>query len=733
MGKYYIVEEFFAEYKLNRDDIIKAIATKNEPLFNSLWPEGNYEQCISLYLSGSAIPIPETIVKRNYIIQSPKDDRGNRTGHFSVNEIMLSGMRDHRNECKANAKKSTDRVEKLRWNSMQLGVKQLMNSQYGVTGNPNSPLFEPDIGAAVTMGGRQCVQFLTHLLESTHEFYIDNITHDRMDLPELINAGIVTCQEVEYDVISKCIYEDPNSRMYTNARLWRLVNNHLDNFMRIAPSRYYIITIKPSTVIYQDTDSNYYENASIKDVGTMHGTNVTPETIDKTMHLMLLHNRLISVMVEELIGRIPLATGFEGSFIVERLLPKKKSYYGVQWSPDGDAIPSIKDITPKDNGEYVTISESLFQNQYFNIEDVIKKQHVKCTGVDIVRRDKFPFVNFIHSMVLVEDMKWICKNKDGEWVTCLTDDITSVIKDIINRWTEYCTSIQHCNGAKNFSFPLVAYVKTNEFNQDKNNNAKAVQENHLNYIKNKKHATPQQSDFFKNGDIIRYVVRRPESSYDKSKVSTRYMMLDDLYDDCQRIYGNTDESKLLTLLDFKYYTETVIKSLVNYIVNEDSLGLKEQHTDKEFADAVKNAKTKLIKTYMEEIFGKSITVARNYKTISMNDSNLVIDQRVINNMKEVLKINVAIEKKMKNGLSVDELRSIRQQLERYSNSLADKYQHVLSVYHYKLNRMDTKMLMFDDIPEDVSNKSINELIVQLNNMKIEYDAIKGWLSNELKL
>ena len=729
MPKYYLVEEFFSQYKLDADLIMKTIYANDVTGFYSLWPEGDFNLCVSAYRNGGSINIPPHIIKSNFIIQSPKNDIGDRIIHFSCNEVMLTKLRGARNYAKkkcSEAKKAGNVVEALRWNAVQLAIKTLMNSQYGVTGSDLSPLFEPDIAAGVTMGGRQCIQFLTKLLESNEFHYIDDIVYSKLDIKDLIEIGMIQCGEVSLEEVRNFIMNDyDGSRVRVNARLWRYVQNIRDNFERTSiPQKAYKIMIKPSKVLYQDTDSNYYKNEYIYNYATENGTKISPEIIDKMMRYMLKHNRAMTVMIEELIGRLPLTTGFEGSFIIERLMPKKKNYCGIQWSPDGDYIPSIKDITPKDNGEYIHIDPDMFNNPYFNIEDIIKKQHVKCTGIDLVRRDKYPFVNYIHATVLIEDMKVMKKDANGNWISCFNPNITDVINMIINRWNDYCREIQHGIKSDKYSFPIIAFAKSCEYNGDTRNAAKSVLLNHIAYMK-KKGITLSENDLFKNGDIIRFIVRRPERADIKDQVSDRYMLYEDFIDEC-----NNDEAMMMKLIDVKYYTEALVKSLMGYTVNDEALKQSynvESFSDEDYKKVVKQYVEEGTKHVMAALFGSPTKNKRKIATIDQNSNKTMLSKNVIDNLASKFKLNNVVRNKMFSGMSLDETRSLIRQLEDYKDYITNEYDHLKSQMTFIQNGMANSCLMFDDIPDDIQNMSPYMIEDKMKHYREEYSALDNWL------
>ena len=256
----------------------------------------------------------------------------------------------------------------------------------------------------------------------------------------------------------------------------------------------YLLTMPPSSVVYQDTDSNYYTNEVF--AGYIPIRN--PETTLEIMDTMILHNNLLSRLIPDIIKRPPIGVGFEGAFTVARYLNKKKKYYGKQWDenmrdwieiernkeylensklldyelkhivitppPKPDPKNPTKMIkfksTPNEHGiikEFSSISE-IPENEFFirydyhnlpddyedylislsgdkagnylckystipfkdgsymkftlhdvldqNLLDFVHYFGIKCTGVDLARRDQFKFVNFNHLLTFKNDLRY---------------------------------------------------------------------------------------------------------------------------------------------------------------------------------------------------------------------------------------------------------------------------------------------------------------------------------------
>jgi hypothetical protein len=94
----------------------------------------------------------------------------------------------------------------------------------------------------------------------------------------------------------------------------------IDIYHSLKLPQVYLLTMPPSSVVYQDTDSNYYTNEVF--AGYIPIRN--PETTLEIMDTMILHNNLLSRLIPDIIKRPPIGVGFEGAFTVARYLNKKK-------------------------------------------------------------------------------------------------------------------------------------------------------------------------------------------------------------------------------------------------------------------------------------------------------------------------------------------------------------------------------------------------------------------------
>jgi len=76
---------------------------------------------------------------------------------------IIDEMGDLREEYKSKMRSSSDEIERVGWNMMQLATKRVMASLYGACVNPYWGLFAPEIAETITFEGRKSI---IHLLET---------------------------------------------------------------------------------------------------------------------------------------------------------------------------------------------------------------------------------------------------------------------------------------------------------------------------------------------------------------------------------------------------------------------------------------------------------------------------------------------------------------------------------------------------------------------------------------
>ena len=445
--------------------------------------------------------ITPTEIKQLYVVQSPRDDKNIVSLHYSLKEKMLSDLRALRSKVKKQMENATDSLSKNRYNSKQLAIKVMCNSEYGASNSPYFPYYDTLIGGATTAASRCLINFLTTTLEATKLYvskrFIDaNINY----INELAKYKVLSYEPFKMDN-----YKSLNEFMKKNRRysLRELYNEYYD----VITTDIYVINIEPSRVVYQDTDSNYYTNDYIRTILTpddKHKNNSlqnyyckydlnntdekellkeTPAIINMKMNLLLNHNNLFGNFIKDSILRKPISVGFEGAFIIARYFNVKKKYYGVVWNDGMKSylndecydinnkypIESINnkilkydyDITlsdgskawnpaktsyPLPNGDYIRVDMEKLLHSNTDKLKYIKSQNVKCTGVDLARRDQYKFINANHIRLIQNDLHFLKYLGFNKW-----EDVSNVnMYDVVmNLLQEFNKQLSHINNIVN--------------------------------------------------------------------------------------------------------------------------------------------------------------------------------------------------------------------------------------------------------------------------------------------
>lgn len=609
----YIVESFFCEYKLDVKELKSVQAqfrNSTNPdeqkelidYFHSLYPECTTDNIAS-------IEIPETIIKKAFFVQSPKGYDGLPSIHYSLKEKMLSDFRANRSKVKKEMEKAAeagDLVGEVRYNAKQLAIKVVCNSEYGASNNEYFAHYDPDIAAAVTYASRSLIAFLTSVLES-HELYVDEkfLRDNKQQLEALRNIDCLSIEPAEHvDLFAK--RRNALRRMFDDS--YNVICKHI-----------FKINIKPSTVCYQDTDSNYYKNTFIADYYTKDDEGniyCSPEVIDLCMHSLLSHNELIANFAKACINRRPYALSFEGAFIICRYLNRKKKYYGIKWGDDAelrlgykldpaaydeygiltlDYLPywkPKKTVLPQPNGEYIYLDIDKLLNQGVNYLDYIRGQNVKCTGVDLARRDQYKFINFYHMVVLQKDlrlMKYLGGNewhvfKENEPMEEVIDNIIESFRVIIERYTDMSTLTSDVK--PEIGFKAIDFAKTGAYRQGKLNAVSTI-------VRRLKREGKEQY-IPTIGERTSYITILDEKTKEErlqgknnvGRVADRSYVIEEVFDMLRDKYPEHDfnemikekqlkitydeyiNARAMCMLDFKYYLECLCKSMALYLIGD---------------------------------------------------------------------------------------------------------------------------------------------------------------------
>lgn len=609
----FIVETFFAEYKLDKDEIKKCIMEfqhEKDPIMKGiiedrlkiLCPEYSLETLLTTDID----ILSDTVVKKVYFVQSPKGPDGLPSIHYSLKEKFLSDFRAQRGKVKklmAIADHNHDKLGSIRYNAKQLAIKVVCNSEYGASNNSSFSHYDPDIAAAVTFSARQLIAFLTSLLESKY-IYVDQkfITEQQTTLDVLTACGLLRMDN----------YEGDKKTIFDNRRraLWRLFD---ENF-NVVSNDIKRLELQPSTVIYQDTDSNYYINDYVIDKFTKNRTEISPEIVDNIMNVMLNHNNLLATLAAEIVKRRPIGLGFEGSFEVCRYLNRKKKYYGIKWSEDGSVIPSTrlcddayengvlkanydkfwspkKTVLPMTNGEYIYLDTKKLLRDGVNYLDYAKSYNVKCTGVDLARRDQYKFINFFHLMILQKDLRLMKYLGNNEWKIFQKDEeMKSIIENIIESYRNIIDCYANIAAFINSKLPEIQFqamdfAKTAAHREGKQNS--------VTHIVARLRAEGKEQYIAPIGERMSFIVLLDKKTQEErlagkagsGNTSTRSFVVDEVMDiiksempesefqkyiknDFNISYDEWINAKVISMLDHKYYFECLCNSIALYIIGD---------------------------------------------------------------------------------------------------------------------------------------------------------------------
>lgn len=506
----YIIETFYVEYKIDKDAIkrlraeyLNAKESRRAQIFKEfkeLYPEHIGDDIFT------PVQLPDTVSKKMYFVQNRKNDKNEQITSYSLKNKMLADLRSARNVAKkemAKAHEDGRKLDEARYNSNQLALKIIQNSEYGACGNKYFAHYDPDIGGCTTYSARQLISFVTNQLEYDKMYVDDEFIKLNSDKIKLLKD----CDAIKIDDIEFSQDDFINNRRHVLARFFEPDYRIKKKYLKKDKVQCKVITIPPSKVIYQDTDSNYYFNpyiieklTGIKVLSDGGGdVHISPEICDHVMRTMKAHNDLYASFVLYAVDRPPTCVNFESALIVARYFEAKKKYYGLYWDADkimGTKLPDEnayeKDGTlikhynpywkpkltylPMENGEYVKLNPKELLKAGANYLDYIKGQNIKPTGIDLTRRDQFPIINFFNVKVIQKDiklMKYIYPNK---WEYIPPENIKQVIIDVVKEFQENLSKYNQLAG-----FKYVDCEKYEIYNFSKD---AAYRDDKLNFISN---------------------------------------------------------------------------------------------------------------------------------------------------------------------------------------------------------------------------------------------------------
>lgn len=519
----FVIEEFQSEYKLDvgrLKEIYKEYLTNPTEELKREWfhlyPEFNevYGNIEIEDFDISKLDLSDRAFKSVYFLQSDKDKFTNPIQHHSLQEVMLSDLQNERNRNKklmGEAIKNHDKEGEKRFNSMQLALKVNMNSTYGASNNFVFPHYDPDIAGAITWASRMCIKQLTEGLACT-EVYVD----DEFKNSEDVQKYLADLSEIKDLIKFERLPEDQYDSIPRRRSLRRLFTDTYDvDHSKII----WKMIKKPCEIVYQDTDSNYFEchaiqkyylgaalNSKNPDENDPSKFKCSPELLYMMMKKMVSLDNLLCKLVVLIIDRKPIGLGFEGSFVVCRYLNRKKKYYGVKaadddgnvytylldpeaYDEDGKLKPNYDDYwkpknkcIPQSNGEFIVIDDSKILQTDTNYLDYIQSMGVKVTGIPLKRRDTYRFINYCHLKVLQKDLR-ICKYNteklDWEGIS-LKQSISNVVNEVIedfkvcfNQFVKIANFQSDQTPSTNFN--IFDFTKNNRHNNKKNPAGKIIQ------------------------------------------------------------------------------------------------------------------------------------------------------------------------------------------------------------------------------------------------------------------
>jgi DNA polymerase elongation subunit (family B) len=703
--KVYNVEEFKCEYKNNKEELKKLFDelkvvkhAEKAKIVNKmimLCPELAGEKHNIIAGDYELKYISNIERKPIYCVQSPKGPDGLPTIHYSLKEKMLSDLRAERTKVKKLEATEKDNLLRLRWTLKQNNIKVVSNAEYGASGNKQFAHYDPNVAAGVTYCSRQLISFLTTILQ-TEVLYVDKqfIKDNENDIDPLIKIGFIKIENVYLKNESrKTILES-----YRTQCLRRL----FDADYNVINDEIIKLNLHPSTVIYQDTDSNYYTNDYIVNHFIKRDDKIiiNPQIINDCMKMLIHHNNFYSKFIEFAVQRRPISLSFEGAFIVCRYLNRKKKYYGIKWydgmkhtlckdayvTDSGEDLSEISDIdliegiknkeiilkkdyqkywkpkttVPQPDGYYIKLNEKeLLGNSSTNYLDYVQSFGVKCTGVDLARRDQFRFVNFSHLYTLQRDLSVISYDGENFWSvisknTSMIEVVESILKSFFDT-IKYCITLSKHIINKydtdgdilnlNISRPEIVYgiidfCKTVTYKPDKRGPLiEIIQRLHS---ENKEKYIPQAGERTSFLVIESEKVKRirMEGRSNVGNTSSRSYLIQELLDDLHERYPenrfpktttNTEdidyesfiEKKIISMLDIKYYYTSLVQALSLYIIGDKypreikSIDNGDYNIEDE-VEMIDKFKKLITKEYVDKAFPSGRVVTKVIKELKSN-------------------------------------------------------------------------------------------------------------------
>ena len=780
----FIVKSFYCEFKLDTKELKNiqqqySLSTDRnekdllEQRFKELYPECNDENI-------GKSDIPDTVLSKNHYVQSPKREDGLPAVVFSLKGDALSDLRATRDSVKKDMKKAAlagDEVSENRYNAKQLALKVVCNSEYGASDNEYFAHYDPIRASTVTRTARRLINFLTTNLE-TEDLFVDE------KFLKQFNSQITNLKEIEALDIIKL---QPEEMIDLIKQRRHCVRRLFDDSYNLIQNNIFRIHMKPSIVCYQDTDSNYYKNEYIADYYTKCDGDFVcdPETIDQCMHSMLAHNELMAGFVKHSINNRPYSLGFEGAFIVCRYLNRKKKYYGIKWGDDAELrltarlpneqaydpetgfliedyspfwVPK-KTVIPQPNGDYIYIDADKLLHQGVNYLDYVHDQDVKCTGVDLARRDQFKFINFFHIVILQKDLRVMKYDGYGSWTTFAKDEpMEHIIDNVVETFHKIILQYQsiaelETDQLPEYDFNILDFAKNSAYRVGKQNAVTQIvkrlqREGKNQYIPGigermtfvtvldentkqwRSEGKAKQTNTSERSYVVQEILDKlhidyPESEFKQLKESIGDKIKNLTYDD----YIN---AKAICLLDIKWYLEYLCKSIALYIVgdkfpNEIKKIDEGEILPKDAGLLITKLQEKISKEYVLKYFPRDKTYAQKVRQ-QEKQNKLAIQADRSDLVKRYPNIDF-------DNLTLDQYNLINGDLSRanenYSTLLKYQQEVFRSVSTDKFFKPKYKNPLKQEIYEKYRlnipqlEKTINDTYIRLANVKACQSALEG--------
>ena len=462
--------------------------------------------------------IQPTETRYLYTVQSPRNENNVVITHYSLKEIMLSDLRALRSKVKHQMETATNAIDKSRYNSKQLAIKVMCNSEYGASNSSYFPYYDPLIGGATTAASRCLINFLTNIIQ-TSKLYVNErfMKTNKEYIEHLHKYGVIEWKTIDIT--------DPTDFVKNNRRF--ALRQLFDEYYNVVEPVIYELTIKPSMVVYQDTDSNYYTNEYIKALFSPNDTDrrthlktyfefirdnygyslqfnefepyynwvvergtdyEDPTMINLKMNLLLSHNNLVGNFIKDAICRKPISVGFEGAFTIARYFNVKKKYYGHVWNDkmtftlpkeyykDGILQDNYKNgiacncFPLSSNGDYIHIDEQKLLSTETDKLAYIKKQNIKLTGVDLARRDQYKFININHIRLIQHDLHYLKYIGDNKWVNISNVNIHDIVISLLQAFKQQFVNIDDVitsmNKNEEHEYNTTSFYTLNDYTKD---------------------------------------------------------------------------------------------------------------------------------------------------------------------------------------------------------------------------------------------------------------------------